>query len=344
MIGNDYFVSDGNDIKLKAIWSKVSLKKSMDGTIYEVKPVLKETPYDYENDESYQGEFWNEKYRANTTKIIIQNALNPIEEAVESWDVSEAGDRSVMAYAVLNDDGQTYTIYLQGNGKIIANEDSSYLFCYFYELNSIEGLEYLDTSQVINMSSMFSFCSSIIELDLNSFDTSQVTDMNSMFFGCQSLTSLDVSNFNTSQVTDMNSMFSFCESLTKIDVNNFDTSQVTNMYSMFSNCYNLIELELNNFDTSKVTDMSYMFYCCINLVELDLSNFDTSKVTDMSDMFSTCESLTELNLRNADFSCVSRYASMFRNTSELNVIVKDETARSWIQDKLGSNGTAIIAE
>ena len=131
MIGNSYFVSDGNDIKLKAIWSKVSLKKSMDGTVSEVKPVIKVVPFDEENWISYQGEFWNDTYKLNTTKIVIQNKLSPIEEAVEFWDVSEAGDGNVMAYAVLNDDGSTYTIYLQGPGKILANKDSSYLFYEF---------------------------------------------------------------------------------------------------------------------------------------------------------------------------------------------------------------------
>ena len=110
MIGNDYFVSDGNDIKLKAIWSKVSLNKSMDGTVYEVKPIIKAVPYDEENWIPYQGEFWNDTYRLNTTKIVIQNELHPIEGAVESWDVSEAKDGSVMAYAVLNDDRKTLLV------------------------------------------------------------------------------------------------------------------------------------------------------------------------------------------------------------------------------------------
>ena len=264
MIGNSYFVSDGNDIKLKAIWSKVSLKKSMDGTVYEVKPIIKAVPYDEENWIPYQGEFWNDTYKLNTTKIVIQNALNPIEEAVESWDVSEAGDGSVMAYAVLNENGYSYTIYLQGPGKIIANENSSSLFEEFSSLKSIEGLEYLDTSNV----------------------------------------------------TDMSSMFNYCISLTG--------------------------LEPSNFNTSKVTDMSFMFNMCQNLTSLNLSSFDTSKAKSTSDMFYGCSNLKLIDFRNATFNATT-FTNMFRNTSELNVIVKDEATRTWIQDKLGSNGTAIIA-
>ena len=264
MIGNSYFVSDGNDIKLKAIWSKVSLKKSMNGTVYEVKPIIKAVPYDEENLIPYQGEFWNDTYKLNTTKIVIQNELHPIEGAVESWDVSETGDGSVMAYAVLNENGYSYTVYLQGPGKIIANEDSSCLFEEFISLKSIEGLEYLDTSNVTNMSSMFNYCIS------------------------------------------------------------------------------LTGLELSNFNISNVTDMSFMFNMCQNLTSLNLSSFDTSKAKSTSNMFYGCSNLKLIDFRNATFNATT-FTNMFKNTSELNVVVKDEIARAWIQNKLGSNGTAIIA-
>ena len=316
MIGKDYFISDGNDIKLKAIWSKVSLNKSMDGTVHEVNPVIKDVPIDKETMMPYQGEFWNDTYKYNTTKIVIQSELSPIEGAVEFWDVSEAGDGSVMAYAVLNEDGETYTIYIQGPGKIIANEDSSYLFESFEILETIEGIENIDTSNVTNMVEMFSDCRSLTELNLTNFDTSNVTDMSYMFDGCESLTELNISNFDTLKVTDMSSMFAGCESLTELDVSTFDTSNVTNMGAMFEICSSLTELNLSNFDTSKVTNMAYMFSYCSNLKLIDF--------------------------RNATFNATT-FMNMFRNISELNVTVKDESARSWIQDKLGSNGTAIIA-
>ena len=322
MIGNNYFVSDGNDIKLKAIWSKVSLKKSMNGTVYEVKPIIKAVPYDEENWISYQGEFWSDTYRFNTTKIVIQNELHPIEEAVESWDVSEAKDGSVMAYAVLNDDGRTYTIYLQGPGKIIANKDSSYLFCEFYKLESIEGLEYFDTSNVTNMSYMFYLCTNLTELDLSYFDTSKVTNMNSMFGECHNLIRLNVSNFDTSKVTDMSSMFRYCESLTELNLSNFDTSKVTDMAGMFSYCFNLRKLNVSNFNTAKVTTMYRMFTNCISLTELNVSSFNTSNVINMKEMFYGCESLIKLDVSNFNTSNVTSMRYMFygcSNLTELNI-------------------------
>ncbi|MBF1406465.1 MAG: BspA family leucine-rich repeat surface protein, partial [Porphyromonas sp.] len=90
------------------------------------------------------------------------------------------------------------------------------LFHSIKSLKSIEGLEYLNTSQVTDMGGMFLGCESLAALDLSSFDTSKVTNMHCMFYGCKSLTTLDLSSLDTSQVTGMYSMFNDCQSLTEI--------------------------------------------------------------------------------------------------------------------------------
>ena len=59
-------------------------------------------------------------------------------------------------------------------------------------------------------------------------------------------------------------------------------------------------------------------------------------------MFYGCSNLKLIDFRNATFNATT-FTNMFKNTSEINVVVKDEIARAWIQNKLGSNGTAIIA-
>ena len=94
----------------------------------------------------------------------------------------------------------------------------------------------LNTSNIIDMGSMFYNCSSIKSIDFSKFDTSKVTKMIYMFYNCYSLISINLYNFNTSKVTDMNSMFFNCSLLTSIDLSNFDTSKVTDMNSMFFNC------------------------------------------------------------------------------------------------------------
>lgn len=133
-------------------------------------------------------------------------------------------------------------------------------------------------------------------------DTSQVTDMSWMFTNNNDLLELNVSDLNTSQATKMDYMFSNCKKITNLDVSNFDTSKVTNMAEMFYGCAGLTTIDVSNFDTSKVTNMGSMFNCCCALTSLDLSNFDTSKVTYLRQMFSYCNSLTLLNLSGFDLS------------------------------------------
>ena len=190
-------------------------------------------------------------------------------------------------------------------------------FCYFSSLRSIEGFEHLNTSQVTDMSGMFSGCESLISLDLSRFDTSKVTDMGGMFSSCWSLTALDLSRFDTSKVTTMGGMFNSCWSLTALDLSSFDTSHVTYMRSMFYRCYSLTALDLSSFDTSKVKNMGEMFEGCESLTALDLSSFDTSHVTYMEEMFYRCYSLTALDLSRFDTSKVTNMEKMFYGCESL---------------------------
>ena len=171
------------------------------------------------------------------------------------------------------------------------------LFKFFRNLTHLEtitGLEYLNTANVTDMSYMFSSCSSLTSLDVTHFNTANVTNMSSMFSSCLSLTSLDVTHFNTANVTNMNKMFSNCSALTSLDVTNFNTANVTDMSYMFFSCSELTSLDVTNFNTANVTNMSSMFSNCLSLTSLYLTNFNTEKVTNMSSMFFSCLSLTTI--------------------------------------------------
>ena len=201
-----------------------------------IKAYVTQAEWDDESFEIPQTDFHTDAYMSKITSIITKNDNIVPATAIESWDISEAGDGSVMAYVENDGTGNsTYKLTIGGKGGIIANESMIFYFAGFDKMTSID-LSALDTSEVTNMSEMFSGCSSLTNLDLSNFDTSNVTDISSMFGWCSSLTSLDVSNFDTSNVTNMRAMFYDCSSLTSLDVSKFDTSQVTNMEDMFCNC------------------------------------------------------------------------------------------------------------
>ena len=312
-----------------------------------------------------QTDFHTDAYRSKITSIITKNDNIVPATAVESWDISEAGDGSVMAYVEktgevlepapsnakiysndekvndmskpiyatpLSETNTTYAYKLTIGGKdgIIANES---MIGYFYEFTNMTSIDLsvLDTSEVTNMSNMFSACISLTSLDVSNFDTSKVIDMSDMFDQCYMLTSLDLRNFNTSEVIDMSSMFSACISLTSLDVSNFDTSKVIDMSDMFRrsdfDSMHIEKINVSNFDTSKVIDMSDMFAGCSSLTSLDVSNFDTSKVINMSDMFSECSSLTSLDLSSFDTSKVTTMNWIFNKCSKLTKIM---VSNKWV--------------
>ncbi len=310
-MNDNSFQMPEHDVLLRAEWSKLTLAKSMNGEIY-VRPLRLLQSVDSD----YNKELW--KYKDSITKIVFQDYMNEPLNTQESWDISDAQDGSVMGRLVLNDgSSDTYTAYIQGDGRIVANSNSRYLFQNFSKLETIEGLEYFDTSNVNNMRSMFDGCKSLISLDLSYFDTSKVRNMYAMFDHCTSLQNLNVSSFDTSNVEDMAFMFEECSSLTELDLSNFVTAKVTNMRNMFTSCSSFTNLDIKNFDTSNVTDMSYMFHHCSSLTSLDLSNFRTEKVLDMNQMFMECNSLSSLDISNFDTSVVTNMAGMFGFCSSL---------------------------
>ncbi len=283
-------------------------------------------------------------FRSEVTSITFLDSSDELTGYSEDmvWDVSEAGDGSVMAYAVENAE-EDYALYIVSDYGVYVNADCSYMFAYYSSVSTISfnGLfntEYVtdmsglfseddalvqvdlagwNTASVMDMNNMFYGCASLTNLDLTGFDTSNVLDMNSMFCGCTSLQEVDVSLWNTASVTDMSYMFQGCEALASLNLSGFNTMGVENMTYMFEGCHTLGTLDLSSFQTANVTDMSYMFQGCYELVTLDVSGFDTAGVTDMNYMFEGCEMLESLNLSSFDTSEVLSMSSMFEACASL---------------------------
>ena len=187
-------------------------------------------------------------------------------------------------------------------------------------LETISGLDYLNTENVTDMSNMFNNCIILPSLDLSNFNTAKVTNMSCMFKNCKELSSLNLSeSFNTVNVTNMSSMFYGCSQLSSLALSNFNTEKVKFMPSMFYGCNKLSSLDLSNFNTENVTDMSYMFSGCQKLSSLTLSeSFNTVNVTNMSTMFNGCSQLSSLDISNFNTEKVTKMYDMFKNCNNLS--------------------------
>ena len=220
-------------------------------------------------------------------------------------------------------------------------------FWHFEGLTRIEHLDYLNTSEVEVMQSMFSFCTSLETLDLSSFNTEKVKNMSEMFDGstnlrsiklpqgfigssvtnlfsmfkdCTSLTELDLSGSNSENVKDMSEMFYGCKALSKLALTDFKTGQVTTMESMFLGCSTLETLDVSSFNTENVTTMVGMFNNCSSLRSLDLSSFNTRKVTQMQCMFQGCTNLESIDFSSFDTENMTSMIGMFYSCTKLETL------------------------
>lgn len=220
-------------------------------------------------------------------------------------------------------------------------------FYLFEGLTKIEHLDYLNTSEVENMGSMFSKCTSLETLDLSSFNTEKVTNMlamfegsmslrtiklpkgfigsnvtnlNATFRGCASLTELDLSGSNAEKVKNMGNMFDGCVALSNLNLSGFKTGSLTDMRYLFSSCQSLESLDLSGFNTENVSSMVSMFSQCSSLRSLDLSSFNTSKVIDMNLMFYMCTNLESIDLSSFDTENLQQMAHMFYSCTKLEML------------------------
>ena len=186
----------------------------------------------------------------------------------------------------------------------------------FKDLGSLISVEYLNTSNVTDMNSMFYNCTSLISIDASNWDTSNVTDMAWMFSDCYMLQTLNVTGWDTSNVTTMSSMFGRYEignhNLKEIiGINTWDVSNVTDMYCMFWECRSLKSLDLSNWDISNVKKMDYMFCDCESLEILNLDGWHINENAIYSNLFvpytyGGCKSLINISMNNSDYNSVNK--------------------------------------
>ena len=112
-------------------------------------------------------------------------------------------------------------------------------------------------------------------IDLKYLNTSEVTDMSFMFTTLYDLGSVDVSHFNTEKVESMVCMFASCPFMT-LDLSSFNTAKVKEMDRMFmTNPYLKTIYVSDKWTTEKVTDNgSDMFYRCESLKGSEGTVFD----------------------------------------------------------------------
>lgn len=156
-----------------------------------------------------------------------------------------------------------------------------HLFAGLQSLQKIVGMQYLNTSEMTTMESMFSGCWDLKELDLSHFDTRNVSTMRWMFGWATELENLDLRSFDTRNVADMSHMFYECMDMKTVDLSSFNTSNVADFSSMFDipqHSYLTTIYASEEFVTTSATAHGKldMFVACTSLVGGSGSHFDAT--------------------------------------------------------------------
>ena len=288
--------------------------------------------------------------KASITTINIVDSYTLTGKETASWDASADNSEGKVTVYV---EGTTLTIAGNGEDKIYANADSSYMFYEFRNLTSITGTDKVDTSNVTTFEKAFMFNCSLKRLDLTKWVTKKVTNLYGMFQCAYSLASLITKGWDTSGVTNMGRFlncpknadantvpneamealdvshwdvgkvknfeyaFACLNALTSLDVSRWDVSNVTSMLGTFQNCASLVELDVSKWKTGSVATLEGTFFACYSLAALDVSKWDVSSVTTMRGTFNSCQSLIELDANGWDTSNVTDMSSMFSGCTSL---------------------------
>jgi len=138
-----------------------------------------------------------------------------------------------------------------------------------------ESLKKLDlsgwkTNKLDSIDSMFQNCSLLESLKgLEKLDTSQVTNMKSVFMDCFSLTEIKgISEWNTEKVKNFSLMFCGCEFLETVEgISKWNVKNAIKMDNMFENCSNLKTLDTSKWEINSKLDTCFMIKGCDLLKE-----------------------------------------------------------------------------
>ena len=153
-------------------------------------------------------------------------------------------------------------------------------------------LKFIDTSQITNMSGLFShYCTEIENPNISEWDVSNVADMSSMFHDCRKFEGKGLEKWDVSNVVDMSNMFLDCVKFNG-DLSKWDVSNVENMQYMFNNCQEFEGKGIEKWDVRNVKNMNNMFEYC-ELLNIDLETWKPRFDCDMFFMFRFCSNLTK---------------------------------------------------
>ena len=261
------------------------------------------------------------------TSIKIASSMNP--NYADSEYIVSTKESTSPIYLWKEED----TLYFYSTNPILLGEYSFYMFSNLGSLIDINDLQYFDTSQVVNMDSMFYNDENLSDIKaLSSFDTKNVVSMNNMFRNCTSL--MDITPLISFETSHVKEFTSFLENTNVVDMDALKYFDVSNCksFSFFFAGTSISNLEpIKDWDVSSSLSFAYTFYGT-PIKEVDaLRNWNMENVVDMSSIFNGCVYLENIDgLRNWNTASLQDFSYGLEYTSIENL----DALHSWNTNQL----------
>ena len=207
-----------------------------------------------------------------------------------------------------------------------------------YKLKAIEGIEYLNTENVTDMSSMFEHCSYLKSIFVSDkFVTDQITNGDKMFNDCTNLrgyndSKIDHNYANCSKTGYLDPGFGYAMFDNATETLTFSYKgfkPVTYYYVLFegrakpewySKKDKIKKVVFDaSFANARPKSCYWWFGECLNLTRIEgMENLNTEMVTTMAGMFYQCEALTSLDVTNFNTAKVTDMSLMFSSCTKLS--------------------------
>ena len=239
---------------------------------------------------------YNTNWHAPQSYIEIPNIKKikfQIQSSVNSGTlVNVEGERPI--YMNYDNVSQTVTVSTSDYG-FYTGPSVREMFCGLVNLQSIEGLNYLDTRESVDYAYMFAYCKSLNSIDVHNFNTEKATSFLFLFGACEKITSIDLSSFKTDNVTSASYLFFNNKRLLSINFgNNFQLRNCTGFSYTFSGT------PITSFDLSFIEGSTaplfctFMFADCKSLQTVIISKL-RGDIQHMWGMFGDCRSISTIN-------------------------------------------------
>ena len=292
---DNYFRMPEEDVTLRAVWSKLSILKTTEGTVAPTtyamfKKAVPQTHMAISSRNGYDSLYATAAGSLNNIEHIVYSTDKPpidatLDDAHNFADASS--DLPIYGYYV----AETKTFYFYSDADVVQlNPDSRGLFAEFKKLKSIEGVGKFDDSLVTTLDYLFYRTSGGIESPeaLLEWDLPNLTSLGSAFLGTGLKSLHGVENWDVSKVTNLSYLTYNSGALTDISaLLDWDTSSVTTLAAAFDGLGSITNLHgLENWDVTKVTSMNHTFENTHMLENTDaLANWQTDSLVDIAGLF-----------------------------------------------------------